>query len=343
MGRNRLTGFTLIELMIALSVSLFVIGTFLRFFSHTVRIEANNNIKGNITLKGQHLLDTVEGAVRLAGLGNTSTQYKTGAVIAAAQGLAQSVSAGNTFSGDFTFTFESPYGGPVTKVLTAQGSLPACTITLQSSASLYNGLFTLLLINRSDIYQGTLGALSGNQITTTALTPSVVGLTACGDAFPAGTLVTGPNRVYSLTTTYALLPACSGCVTLTETTVGATTVLFSIPRTEMPFFALQFLTETDTAGVITRAWVTTINDCNTPLVPGTPNICSTIKAVRFGFVLTAKTEREGGAADSNFQYCLFDSGYCFNAPANTNRRYAAFSRTVYLRNIDSLKRNLLDY
>ncbi len=345
MMKKSAVGFTLIELMIAMTVSLFVIGTYLRFFSHSVKIEASTQLKSNITVKGEHILDTLENSMRLAGLGNTSTQFKAGTVIVSADGIAEAVSAGNVFADGFNFTFESPYGGPVTKVLTAQGSIPGCTITLQSSAALYSGMPNLLIINRNNIYQATLSSMNGNQITTATMTPTPVG-TSCGDAFPAGTLVTGLNRIYSLNTTGTTGGACAGCVNFTEQIGGGTNpiALFSYPKAEMPFFAVQFLTETvDAAGVATRAWITSVNDCNTPLVVGTANVCSTIKAVRFGFVLTAKGEREGTPAATSFQYCLFDDSYCFAAPADTNKRYLAFSRTVYLRNIDSLQRNLLEF
>ncbi len=336
MERRYSQGFTLLELMLAIVISLFVIGTYLRFFAHSTRVEAHNNMKSNITLKGEHILNTLDNAIRLTGLGNTSAEFRTGNVIATATGTAASVNGG-TSAGPVDFSFISPYGGPVTKVLAASNQTPACTITVQNSASLHGASSNplLLLINHNNVYRGTLnGTPTTNQFTlSTLLDPAGNSVTGqdCAALFPPlRTLVTGENRTFQLT-------------------YGDAGFLFQVPlvsdglirikhsKAEMPYILLQFLTESDASGgegelSISRTWT------------ALPADREDIKAVRIAFVLATKEAREGAATENAFQYCFFEpTPYCFSAPANTNFRYAAFSRVIYLRNYDSLKRHLLEY
>jgi hypothetical protein len=324
----------MIELILAIVVSFIVIGTYLRFFTHSVKLEAHNTLKSGVALRGQNFMDSFENIARLTGLANSSDAFRSGWVITAANGNAASVTAGNYTAGTATFTFQSPFGGAVTKVLSAQGSLPNCTITVQNSASLYAGMPHYFLINRDNIYTATVSAINNNQITAT-VSPTPVGISACGDAFPSTTLVTGPNREYTLAfndtqrtrLTERVLPS------------GSAVQLFDAPREEIPFFLLQFLTETvDNNNIVTRQWLTSVTGCNSNLDDAA---CKTIKAVRFAFVMAARQSRDasGGTAPNEFSYCFFDD-YCFEAPVDTDRRYLSFSRVIYLRNFDSLQRNL---
>ncbi|HNT27561.1 MAG TPA: type II secretion system protein [bacterium] len=335
-------GFTLIELMIAIVVSLFVIGTFLRFFSHAVRVEGRSTVKSDITLKGNHILDTVESAIRLAGLGNSSLEFKNGAVILAASGVATNVDGG-PLNSPASFTFVSPWGGPVTKVAVIEGETPACRIYPQNNNAFtgdLNAVGTILLVNKANIFTaGYLRESATSIVTQTPFTypdlsnyPNLLNVDAglaCAEMFPPhATILTGPNRAYTLTydvTTqkFRFFEA------------GATADIISMPREEIPFMVLQFLTEAEATGgegelYTARLWTVA------------PADFSTIKAVRFGFVMASRLPQDMNAALlTGIQYCMF--GVCFtppNSPDIQHKRYTAFSRVVYLRNIDSLKRHL---
>ena len=335
-------GFTLIELMIAIVVSLFVIATFLRFFSHTVKVEGRSTVKSDITLKGNHILDTVESAIRLAGLGNSSLEFKNGTVITAASGIATNVDGG-PLNSPATFTFVSPWGGPVTKVAVIEGETPTCRIYPQNNNAFtgdVGAVGTALLINRANIFTAAYLRESATAIVTQSpfqypnpndpVNPLNVdsGL-ACAEMFPPhATILTGPNRTYTL-----VYDITNQQLRLTDTTNGLN--LFTIPRIEVPFMVMQFLTEAEATGgegelYTARQWTTV------------PADLTTIKAVRFGFVMASRLPQDMNAALlTGIQYCMY--GVCFTPPNdadNQHKRYTAFSRVIYLRNIDSLKRHL---
>ena len=329
--------FSLIELMIAMTATLFLVATFFRVFTHATRLETNNNLKNNVSLKGEHILDSLENSIRLIGLANNSTEFSAGAVIPSAQGKAVSVGAGNYLTGTFNFSFRSPWGGPITKVVSATGTQPACVVTIMNSNSLFAELDNLLFINKNDIYTATFSAGStGNTFTTATITstnplaPAIPSGVTCDSLFPSSTLVTGANTLYELAFDGSIIQ-------FRDATWNR--IIFAYPKEEMPFFVLQFLVETsvtDGEGELyaNRAWAPSVNDCGS----AQPDVCKTIKAVRFGFVLTSRESRIDKGTDSGtFQYCLFDDSTCFSANANTGKRYFSFSRTVYMRNYDFMK------
>lgn len=347
MERRRSTdGFTLLELMIAIGLTLFVVGTYLRFFSHTARYEANNTLKTSAMLKGEYIADTLENAIRLIGLSNTSLDFRTGTIVASANGAAVSVTDGGYLSDMVIFDFVSPWGGPVTSTKgTPLGTAPNCTLFPANLNSILGGNQSFNIITKDGKYAAT-ASIDPNdqgQIPLLSLTPSASG--SCDALFPAeGTIITGPNRQYSLR--YV-----NGTFSLSYTIPPDTTTffVFSYPQEEIPFLTLQFLTETVAGnGTITRTWTDNITDCSWGTYPTDPPYpaCSTIKAVRFGFVVTAKGERVGSSGTNAFNYCFFQDGannnVCYSASPNTGKRYAAFSRVVHLRNYDYLKQHLLE-
>ncbi len=339
-------GFTLIELMIAIGLTLFVVGTYLRFFGHTARYEANNTLKTAAMLKGEYIADTLENAIRLIGLSNTSLDFRTGAIIASANGAAVSVTNGGYLTDIVYFTFISPWGGPVTSTKgTPLGVAPNCTLFPSNLNSILSGNQSFNIITRDGKYVATasIDPDDQGQIPFLSLTPSVSG--SCASLFPAeGTIITGPNRQYSLT-------YLNGMISLSYTIPPDTTTfsVFSYPQEEIPFFTLQFLTETVALnGTITRAWTNEVSDCSWGTYPADPPypVCSTIKAIRFGFVVTARSDRVESTGTNAFSYCFFQDStgndVCYSAAPNTGKRYAAFSRVVHLRNYDYLKQHLLE-
>jgi len=332
--RRTVAAFSLIELMIAMTATIFLITTFFRLFNHAARLETNNNLKTNVTLKGEHILDTLENSIRLIGLANTNSDLAatvvTDRIISSADGIAGTITAGNYITDPVNFTFHSPWGGPITKVISATGTTPACTVTIMNSNSLFAELSTLLFINKEKIYTVTFTpGVTGATFTTTAITPTPT-VNDCATLFPSSTIVTGPNTRYELSFSNSLLQFRDAV---------SNRIIFTYPREEIPFFVLQFLTEAEVTGgegelYSNQLWSPLVSDCTAT----TPTVCSTIKAVRFGFVMTAREARiDKTPAPNAFKYCLFDDAYCFEAPTNTGKRYVAFSRTVYIRNYDFLK------
>lgn len=321
-------GFSLLELMLVLMVSIFVVGSYLKIFNHSVKAEGHNNLKNNITLKGEHILTSFENAVRLTGLANSSQNFKDGLVIPQAQGIAANVDAGNYLAGMAVFTFLSPYGGPVTKTVnTAVTDGSGCILTLQSSASFFNTANPKISIlnkgtNAGEVYTASYAATTSNVLVASSFQPALTD--TCENTFPMGTLVTGANISYEFS-------YINNTVKLAG--LGDSPILFTYPREEMPFVLLQFLVEiVDENGAVTlREWKAT------PTSPERPFI----KAVRFGFVLTSREEREDKTVAGNaFRYCFFESQYCFSAPLNTRKRYTPFSRVIYIRNYDYLQKNI---
>ncbi len=336
--RNRFSAaFTLIELLIALALSLLLATSFFKVFNKTAALDQRNSEISSVSVKGDHIINSLDSAFRLIGLGNSLTEFipdpndltKPNEIITVATGLWPSSPVNGSPSGAINFTFQSPFGGPVTQVYTSGGDIAACSLTLKNSSNLFTGnAIEVRIISPTKVYSttATVTASTGNNrpaITTGNLTPTP-GATenTCLTAMPPDQTVFTfrPKR-------YQLIYGNNGTI-LQELPWdgGSAREIFNYTKNQMPMFVLQFLVETvnPSDGVVSRTWVASVSDETQK---------RRIKALRFGFVL-ATDQSDVAVAAGN--HCVFD--VCF-APTDTTKRYATFSRLVYLRNIDYLQRN----
>lgn len=329
MTLKKSNGFTLIELMIALSISIIVFGTFFKIFNNTVKIESNNDQKNAVAQRGEYILNSLDSAMRLIGLSNTMTEFKAANVIITSfTGLSPANQNGGAVAGNLNFTFRSPYGGFVSKVDTVTGTSPACTFTLTNTAGVFAGATTFLITNKREIYTAT-GSVSGSgAITTSAITPAPINGT-CASNFPIGTLITGVAIQYQLTYSNGVFEFKN---------LSTDTTIFSYNNTIVPFLDLEFLTEvTDASGVVTRSWKAVVPQTDPDGLGPLTSEVQAIKAVRFGFVMKTRENRDTATAGT-VNHCIFE--HCYTV-TNSASRYLTFSRVVYLRNLDFLHRNSL--
>ena len=354
MRRDRPIGFTLIELMVAIGLTLLVVGTYLRFFSNVSRYETNNSLKTTVLRKGDYIANTLENAIRLIGLSNTSVEFKGGGIISQATGVAVTVPPGENLHQDAAFRFVSPWGYPISRIKSpVTGTDRSCQFSVvNTSAASYQSISGGRLITRNAVYSGNFFFM-GDYIIYSVNATNLLGYTPSGETFfpsgecannfpPENTILTGPNSSFLLS-----YSPDSFAFDFKNETSG--TYLFSLPTWEVPFFTLQFLVEipSEGGGEPTRTWVTSPGGCGSPLPapPASVPPCFQIKAVRFGFVIAAKHGVVQGTTQTPGQYCFFedDGGnpVCYGAPLTAYTRYAAFSRVVYLRNYDYLRQYLL--
>ncbi|MGI6394154.1 MAG: PilW family protein [bacterium] len=328
--KNKQSGFTIIELMVSLFITLTVIATFFKLYTNSIKIERTTAIRASVPLQGEQIMESISNAIRLIGLASDYYDYSpvsgSGEVILEAKG-----GVGPT---NISFQFKSPYGGPVTTLAKAEGGSGACTFTVESTAALHSGLKEVVVISNSAIHVGQVTSVTGDVIITSGMSPSVDN---CSVAFPEGTLITGPNNDFKLSyinsgsTTMLSLAAYEGGVA-TEDYVNFDST--KGPGYQIPFMVLQFLKEYQKGGNIVREWFSEFPDPATEL--------KQVKAVRVGFVLVSEQERvrkKVASADAGIttEHCLFDS-LCYSLNDQNKTAYS-FRRLIYLRNYDYLAIN----
>jgi type II secretory pathway pseudopilin PulG len=334
---NKRTGFTMIELMVSIFITLTVVGTFFKLYTNSVKTQRSTAVRASVNILGEQMMETLASSIRLLGLTSDNLDYQPaggnpGTVILDANG-----SAGGTDSASFRYI--SPYGGPVTKLsIAATGTDGACTLTLINSSSLYAGMGTVNIVSNVGIHQATVASINGNVIVTSAMTPAIAG--ACSVFFPQGTLLTGPNNDFQLT--YVNSGSDTQLSLISTLPSGATDTYVNFnsnnnPLYQMPYFVLQFLREFDDGtGMIRREWFSNIDE------DVSPADLQQVRAIRIGFVLLSDADRikkKVASADAGIttQFCPFDL-MCYSL-TDQNKTAYVFRRVIHIKNYDYLAIN----
>jgi type II secretory pathway pseudopilin PulG len=356
-------GFTIIELMVGIFVTIMALGTFFKLYTNSIRSEKSASSRISALTLGDHIIETLASHIRLIGLGNGyvedgSGEWDPSTVI--------SVFDGGDGIDDVQFRFISPFGGPIAKLVSEgeeNGGAGKCTFQITQSAAIFantDGSFpsdTVKLFAKQGIFTGTLTSLptSDNKINIDNIKDVDGNALAAGNCatFPLSTLLTGNDFDYEITYTRDYnggndKDGLETSITLIDYTTdpsGRTVYSFQSDEDsslQIPRFSLQFLREYDDGSSLRRQWVSTLAN-NTEL--------SEIKAVRIGMVIVTNQDRikpKDGAAIKTIQevtskqayYCPFveDSDECYEL-TNPNRNAYVFRRVIHLRNFDYLKRN----
>ncbi len=337
---RRHSGFTLIELMVGIVLTVMVTATFFRFFDHMTTASTSNSYKTATIVRGDVLLDSFGQAVELSGLTTTNAEFLSSVprVILESQG---------TISGteSVSFVFTSPFGGPITKVseeTNVSGIAPNCQFAVLGTAANSNTIRQIRIITKDDIYYGNVQyfnngwVLLKDPLLQSNGTGHVVG-SDCKTIFPEGAIVTGPNYFYRLkwSPTTALkfervlqpIPFSYDASTFSS---GSET-LFDVPHELVPLVILQFLRLDPISG--SEVW----EDGRSYATEDYRDV----KAVRIAIVLLPQEARDlRGESDSTstMQFCPFESAHCYTV-VGVSRVPMMFKKVIYVRNIDYLQKN----
>ncbi len=333
-----LYGFTIIELMVSIFVTLIALGTFYKLYNNSVKAEKTVNSRISIAIQGEHIIDTLSSPLRLAGL--TSEYEVDGSGDWDPTAVIQTYDGGSG-TDSVNIRFFSPFGGPIAKLNEAPiEATPPCTLKISGSSAMHSGIAGLRLMTGDGVFSANVTAISEGQITIDSILDrdGVAFAGNCGIRFPQGTLITGPDNDFEIRYTNSG----SGVTTLQlqDFTSGRVLLNYSSDADspdQMPLFIFQFLREyVDAGGSRRRTWFSTLSSATE---------LSEVKSVRIGFVLLSNKDRivqKNAAAVSalSTQYCPFVDGECYTL-TNPNRNAYVFRRVIHLRNFDYLKRNSL--
>lgn len=358
--------FTLIELMVSIFLTITVIASFYKLYEASLKTERTSAIRVSVNLLGEQILEAIASSMRLIGLNGEVGDLQTEDT---AFGILRGTPVGGKGTDNVSFSYVSPYGSPITKLQeAATGTYPACKFKLFNSAAFRSDISRLYIHNQQGIYvtKAINGDLeySGSNVSVevesfyTSTDNSKWGWTdndkmpdgtskTCAQRFPAGTLITGEDFLYTLTyqnqnelkLAYKALDA-NGSPTGAEKPVIDFVYDSSANQTfQIPFFVLEFLldkTGDDEAGT----WVTTFSAADR----------NDIVAVRFGFVILSLKDRvtvkdAASAPSIDNKYCIFDDNPSKCYPSgedslNPNYTVSVFRRVVYLANFRMLKDQL---
>ena len=347
---NNIKAFTLLELMVSIFITILVIASFYKLYDASTKTERAASVRVSVNLMAEQMADTIADAIKMIALNSGKSDHSANKII---QSSTNSV-----------FTFSSPYGSPVTKIISATESYPTCKFTIYNSASIHNSIRSLNLHTQYGVfvttkntsgytptYSGTTASFTVSGFATTPVeqvynpsTKSSVNLSdkpLCSVVFPAGTLITGEDSDFTLSYTTANN---SQALTLKSRPKGETTgseaeiVNFQGGKDDaysMPKFTIQYLKEyKGTDNNYTREWVDGVTEVSER---------SQIKAVRFGFIIVSNKDRvtpasETPAGDVN-KYCIFTSSDCYEL-TDPNKTVSVFRRVVDLVNYRLLEENL---
>ncbi|HPS31108.1 MAG TPA: hypothetical protein PLZ43_12690 [bacterium] len=324
--------FTIIELMVGIFVTILAVGTFFKLYTNSLKAERSTNLRTSVSLYGDQMIESISNSIRLLGLNNEYVDFDPGS---SAPGTIITSAIGGSGNDVVTFSFRSPYGGPISQLsLPASGS-GTCTFTIGGSTALHSGINSVQLMSNKGIYLAT-GSISGNVFTSATLKDrSGANFSGnCATDFPAGTLITGSNNNYTLTYVNA---GADTTVTLNNATTGESIINFSSNAQsayQIPYFVFQFLREYTLPGnKMYREWVTTITD---------PVELQQVKAIRVGFVMLStidRTKKKVATAglSTTLSFCPFEN-MCYNLN-DINKTAYVFRRVIYIKNFDYLKRN----
>lgn len=346
MRKSAYNGFTLIELMVSMFLTLITVGTFFKLYDNSVKAEKRTSSKTAITVTGERIIDTIAEPVKFVGLSNVFETNAGGDW--AADGLIVNAE-GASSAGNVVFGFRSPHGGFISKMMnTSTGDAAVdCKFVISHSSSLSNESNQKVnLFSSNGIYSATVKNIEWSQsrISVENIEDSEgdsISSGSCGSYFPMGSLVTGPNYYYKLS--YSTTN--DGSVTLlrykSTSDLSPQTILnFQSKDTgfSMPLFLVEFLREymgvtPSGTPVKVREWVDN---------PTTDELRD-VRAVRIGFVLVSDKDRNskaGSGMTMSSQYCPFTgkTAQCYTL-TDPNKNAFVFSRTIYLRNFDYLRKS----
>lgn len=319
--------FTMIELMVGLVVTIIALSTFFSIYRYALSSERSESIKSDLNVSGDRIINQMADAVRLIGLSNDYSDFSDVDTEIITE------TDGGDGTDDVSFSFYSPYGGPVTKLTdqSASGTLPDCVIEVLNTSNIDNSLSELRFITRDGLFKGNLDSVSGNQLTVSGITDNedVSPAGGCDVTIHAGTIVTGENRLFVIS-----FSSGGGNPSLSMTMDGNT--LFSLNSGDdaeeyrIPMFILHFMREEEVSGVITRKWEEgSAFDAEK---------IKEIKAVRMGFILLSKKDKRKSEPDEmpDLDFCIFED----NCYTHTDPNYSAriFKQVVHLKNLDYLHR-----
>lgn len=353
---RKIKAFTILELMVSIFVTITVIASFYKLYEASLKTERTSSIRVSVNLLGEQMLDTIAESMRMIGLNSQKGDLD---VTDPDFGIfRQATLAGSVGLSSVSLKYVSPYGSPVTKVSSqpvVDSTFPDGCKSLQlfNSAAFHNNVKKFYFHTQYGIIStnnNSTVALGDNAITVTVndfeTVPAGVSGKNCKDLFPAGTLVTGEDFIYTLNYSKAAgTGSTANSLTLSYTDMNGndlgklidfkynpegTNNIYS-----MPHFVMEFLREREESGVITRTWVSSVAFAD----------ISEIIAVRFGFVVLSRKERvyqgsNSPSGDDLPEYCIFDEktkgGTCYTLPS-LNYTASVFRRVVYLANFRLLK------
>ena len=329
--KTTLKGFTIIELMVSIFVTLIVLGTFFKLYTNSFKNERSTNLRTSVAHVGDQIAESLSAPLRLIGLNNDYADYDAGQVIINADG--------GTGNDTITFRFKSPYGGPITKLkANASGTGPDCSFTTLNSGSFHSGVTEIQLMTSSGIYKATNLSLSYGTNTITGKVWDSSGAAFgedCSLKFPEGTLVTGGNNTYLFYYSYG---GANTTVRLTNETSGEDVIDFDNDAKSpfsVPWFVLQFQREYILSDILHREWVSEIT-ASTEI--------KEIKAIRFGFVMLSTRERtqkkDVSSGSGTVNLCHFETTVtkCYHHN-DLNKTAYVFRRLIHIKNFDYLQRN----
>ena len=319
-------GFTLLELLVTIAITIIALATFFRLYTASVRTDRATAIRTSANVFGEQMMETIEKSVRLVGLNNEFSEFEDVSSIF--------INLGGSDDGesDVNFAFMSPYGGPITK-LTSDAD-PSCTsFTMISSPNMTGAVTSIKLMSREGMFLAEGIAWTFSDEIMTAAPGEVKDLDGnaisfeCDIFFPSGTLVTGIDHEFTLSYDHddKKLKFERG-----------SNILFEVDpensKYNIPFFVLEFLREYEEADEVKREWTISFNS---------DDEIRQIKAVRVGFILVSDQElrvKTGEDTDFEVKYCPFEEDVCYS---HTERNKAAymFRRVMHIRNFDYMERN----
>ena len=208
MNKNgNLKAFTIIELMVSIFSTMIVIASFFKLYDISAKAERSSSIRVSVNLLGEQILDTIADSVRFIGLNSKVSDL---------DGYVTGVNTAETVirtAGQSTFKYLSPYGGPITKLAQdAEGtSYPNCKFTIYNSAAITNNINSFYLHTQDGVFETArqdegagyninYGDYTADFTVSDFESEAKSGLdgTPCKDVFPAGTLISGTDRLFSL-------------------------------------------------------------------------------------------------------------------------------------------------
>lgn len=345
MNTKKFQGFTLIELMVAIAVSTIVVSVFFKMYETASHVERATFQRSSAYVIGDRIVNVIADSMRLISFNKVAFDPITDPSI-----VSNTASDGTITS----LSFKSPYGTVISKLAEeASGTGSTCVLKLISEQmGSYNSMNRVYAHTKSGLREGTVSAISGNQVTVTFSE-----LSDCGE-LPAGTLISGADMCYHLyvdTTAnkekinFFAVPMNTGDACSEEKTEpGVNDVIFysysqesNSTNTQMisiKKFVVEYLVEdrSDSSN-IQRVWQLSANT-------GT-NSNAAVNAIRFGIIVADPRPRYSNAEQitgDEIKYCIFPAStekeYCYKN-TNLNQSFFTFRRTVFIRNENYLQSN----
>jgi Tfp pilus assembly protein PilW len=347
--KRKLKAFTIIELMVSIFITMIVIASFYKLYDTASKAERSSAIRVSVNLLGEQMLDTISDAVRFIGLNSKAGDFSS------YNNSSNDVTTIIRTATASTFSFLSPYGGPITKLAEdADGTYPTCTFKIYNSAAFNGSINSFYLHTQDGIYETkrkvadpehpgdigyavTYGDYTAEFSVTDFESAPKVTSGNCKDIFPAGTLISGTDRLFTLQrgSDESLVLYTQDKTVVDDSTATSNNIVQFNPNTtgqtyKMPHFVINYLVETKEGTGFKREWK-----------DNAQNFRKDIIAVRFGFILVSERDRNkvGTYSGDKNKYCIFGDGSandCYELD-NPNYTVNVFRRVIYLSNHRFLK------